>query len=154
MLPDINLWRRKFIDLAEDVCRLQGIPAPPLLEGFDKSLIVSVNVNGVVVNVIHADPDDTIGRLLLQCRIAGMQDPHSGDAIRKALMLNHHLAHNLAGMYALDESTEELVYCHQMPLAHVNAQELMEVISATTATAVVLQHGHFDSPPSRQALNS
>ena len=148
MSNDINPWRRKFIVLAENLGHLRDVPVPPLFDGFDKSLVVSVSVNNIVVDVIHADPDDSVGRILLQCRVAGLRGPFSGDAMRKALVLNQHLAHNQAGMYGLDARTKELVYCLQTPLEHVNASELMEMINAATEMALVWRREYPESLPS------
>lgn len=141
----INPWRRTFIALAEDLCRLQDVPAPSLFGEFDKALIVSVDVNGIVTDVIHPDPDDAAGCLLIQCRVAGAECGLHCDATQKALILNQYPAHQMGGRHALDDETGELVYRLQMHLAHVTASELMDVIDAMTANALTWQNEHSGS---------
>lgn len=143
MPNEINPWRRTFIALADELCRRHDVPTPPLFEAFDKSLIVTIGFEGIEFDVIHADPCDQVGRLLVQCRIAQMQDPFDGDATGQALNLDPPWTPCMTNRCSPDGRTRELVHMLHLHLDHTTAADLTEMMGTATDAAHAWQHAHL-----------
>ena len=121
-------WRQAFVDLVCDFHRLLNQPPPTLHDNAHDALLVSAALGGSDFSVIHVDPQDTEGRLLLQCRIGTLPTEDTGSVLQHALIANQGLGRAGAGMLTLDVRSNDLVYSAIHAIAEVSAATLLQVM--------------------------
>jgi hypothetical protein len=145
MTPSPN-WRDRFIDLAAELCRARGEPAPQAQARDGHCLRLSLAIDGVVFDALHIDADDeSAERILVQCRFGSLPATLHDEAPQLALQMNVGLNRSLAGVFGLDEEHDELIFCTQQNLNELRHEELLDGMSRIAALALQWRAHHFAS---------
>lgn len=140
MISGSQRWRRHAIELAEELHRLQGCEVPRVDRAYEQALQVSLTLDGRRFLLLHVDPEDSSGQLLLQCSFGQVHEHRAAQVFHQALTLNQGLARNLSGMFALDVRSSTLVYSLLTPMSGLSAQSLLESMRQLAAMAFEWQH--------------
>jgi len=136
LISGTTRWRRHAIELAEELHRLQGCQAPRIDRACEQALQVSLRVDGRSFLLLHVDPEDSSGQLLLQSCFGRVPDHRAPEVFRQALTLNQGLARNLSGMFTLDVRDSTLVYSLLTPMTGLSAPSLLESMRQIAALAL------------------
>ena len=137
-----NRWRRHAIGLAEDLHRLQGYEQPCIEHAYEEALQITLALEGHDFLLLHIDPEDSSGQLLLQCTFGRVDDHRAAAVFHQALTLNQGLTRNLSGMFALDPRSNTLVYSLLTPMMDLSAAGLLESMRQIAALALEWQRAH------------
>ena len=95
-------WRLAFIELADDLHRHLELTMPAVPDAADQALTLDITWRGAAFSLHHGDPDDTVGRMRMQCRFGTVPDDDVDRVLGQALVANSVLARLQAGMFSLD----------------------------------------------------
>lgn len=127
-------WRKRFIALAEDVCRLRGQPAVAIVDDPDNYLSMEIPMEGQDFEILHFP--EAPERLVVHCRMGAVASARRLDILKSSLAMNSHLARSHAGMFAVDPETDTLVYSTFQSLRELTAEQLVEELAAIPAVTV------------------
>jgi hypothetical protein len=140
--PQSGQWRQKFISIAEEIRRSQGVPAETIVDSPEDPLSIEWEIDDIAFDVTHYPGDDESG-ILLQCRIGHVPQTEAANIFRQTLKANQLLARTYAGMFAVDSETNQLIYSTMDSLERITNEDLLNAAEAMAQIAKQFQQAHL-----------
>ena len=142
MTPSPN-WRDRFMALAAELCRARGEDPPSQRCDPEQPLQIRLQLDGVAFEVLHMNAiGERSERFELRCRFGSVPYQQEEVALRQALETNLHLGRLQAGIFCLDEKSNELVLSLQQSLRHASGEKLLSELGDMAAMATQWRRIH------------
>ena len=130
-----NPWRREFLALVKALHLAHDQAPPHIPDSPREALTIEFRVAGAPFSILHCDPDDSVGRMLVQCTFGKVPQARAGQIFCEALATNQALALRQAGMFAFDMHSHDLVFSFAHSLDGSPVEELLEALLRVAETA-------------------
>ena len=141
-MSDSYQWRRRFIDLVEDVFRDLGFPPPAMTHDPAAPLAMEIEVEGVSFEVVHT-PEQRPECLLIECKFGHPPEEKLIPALRRLLEVNLIMAREHQAAFGADPRSNAVIFTSSARLEDSNARNLMEEMRALAERAKEWQDGYY-----------
>ncbi|MBK4733240.1 type III secretion system chaperone family protein [Noviherbaspirillum pedocola] len=125
-------WRRKFIEVVEEVFRDLGFEPPPMTHDPDTPLVMDLELEGITFEVLH-HPKQHADHCLVEVNYGELTEDIAPDVLMRLLSENLGMARSFGDRYAANVKSNSILYCYAVPLEGAHGSELLA--SMRTAAA-------------------
>lgn len=133
-MSDEYQWRRKFIDVVEEVFRDLQFDPPPMTHDPDASLVMELDVDGTTFEVVH-NPRANVTHCLIEARLGPITSDQPDRVLTQLLVNNLELARQYGGTFAADIKDDTVLYSFSMPLAQSHGAAMLQALRDTAVLA-------------------
>jgi hypothetical protein len=127
-------WRRRFIEVVEEVFRELGFEPPPMTHDPDTPLVMDLELEGVTFEALH-HPRQHVDHCLIEVNHGALGDEIAEGALMRLLSQNLAMARNFGDRYAGNVKTDAILYCYAVALEGMHGAELLAGMRAAAARA-------------------
>jgi hypothetical protein len=132
--PDFAKNRRRFMELAEALCRELGACPPPRHQDDEPMVGLRLEFDGEVISLVHAD-SPSAGHLLVHCHLMLPIHEAPDSALMKLLNLNHALGAGSGASFCIDPNNGEARYTTSLALSRVQPPALLRMMKGAARLA-------------------
>lgn len=133
-MTDSYQWRRRFIDLVEDVFRDLGFPPPAMTHDPNTPLAMEIEVEGISFEVVHT-PDQRPDHLLIECNFGHPPDERLAPALKRLMEVNLIMAREHQASFGADPKTNAVIFTSSEKIEESSARKLMDEMRALAERA-------------------
>ncbi|MDB5798415.1 MAG: molecular chaperone Tir [Paucimonas sp.] len=133
-MTDTYHWRRRFIDLVEDVFRDLGFPPPAMTHDPAQPLAMEIEVEGISFEVVHT-PDQRPDHLLIECNFGQPPQEKIVPVLMRLLEVNLVMAREHQAAFGADPRSKAVIFTSSEKLDSTTASALMEEMRALAKRA-------------------
>ena len=126
-MPQEYEWRRKFIEIVEEVFRDLHFDPPPMTHDTEASLVMELEVDGITFEVVH-NPRANVRYCLVEARLGPVTGDQPDAALRSLLTQNLGLARERRGIFAADIKDDTVLYNFPVPLESTRGSNLLQIL--------------------------
>jgi hypothetical protein len=127
-------WRRKFIEVVEEVFRDLHFDPPPMTHDPDASLVMELDVDDTTFEVVH-NPRANVSHCLIEARLGPVSSDQPDAVLRKLLAQNLDLAREYRATFAADIKDDTLLYNFPLPLEQARGSTVLQALRDTAVLA-------------------
>jgi hypothetical protein len=127
-------WRRRFIDVIEEVFRELHFDPPAMTHDPDTSLVMELDVDGTTFEVVH-NPRANVTHCLVEARIGNIATDSPGNVLTDLLVKNLEFAKEFGGTFASDIKDDAILYSEAMALEQASGETLLQAMRDTAVLA-------------------
>lgn len=127
-------WRRKFIEVVEEVFRELGFEPPPMIHDADTPLVMDLELEGITFEVLH-HPQQNVDCCLVEVIYGELSDDIALDALQRMLSECLVMARRFGDRYAAKVKSDTILYCYAVPLEGAHGSELLSGMRAAASRA-------------------
>lgn len=133
-MADEYQWRRKFIEVVEEVFRDLHFDPPPMTHDPDSSLVMELDVDGTTFEVVH-NPRANVSHCLIEARLGLITSEQPDRVLTRLLLSNLELARKYSGTFAADIKDDTMLYSFPMPLEQSRGETMLQRMRETAVLA-------------------
>ena len=133
-MSDEYQWRRKFIEVVEEVFRDLQFDPPPMTHDPDASLVMELDVDGTTFEVVH-NPRAKVTDCLIEARLGPITSDQPDRVLTQLLVNNLELARQYGGTFAADIKDDTMLYSFSIPLAQSRGDSVLHSMRETAVLA-------------------
>ncbi|MDO8301082.1 CesT family type III secretion system chaperone [Lacisediminimonas sp.] len=141
-MSDNYQWRRRFIDLVEDVFRDLGFPPPAMTHEPSEPLSMEIEVDEVSFEVVHV-PDQRPQHILIECNFGLPPPGQVVPVLTRLLQVNLIMAREHQATFGADSRTGAVIFTSSESLAETNARALMDEMRALAKRAKEWRRSYY-----------
>lgn len=123
-------WRRKFIEVIEEVFRNLHFDPPAMTHDADASLVMELDVDGITFEVVH-NPRANPAFCLIEAHVGSITSALTDQVLIHLLEKNLDFAKNYAGAFAADIKDDVILYNFPVSLAQLGGDKLLQLMRET-----------------------
>lgn len=123
-------WRRKFIEIVEEVFRDLQFDPPPMTHDPDASLVMEIDVDGTTFEVVH-NPRANVTHCLIEARLGPITGAQPDRVLTQLLINNFELARQYGGTFAADIKDDTMLYNFSVPLVQSSGNSMLQSMRET-----------------------
>nr|WP_314623054.1 CesT family type III secretion system chaperone [uncultured Noviherbaspirillum sp.] len=127
-------WRRRFIEVIEEVFRELHFEPPAMTHDPDTSLVMELEVDGTIFEVVH-NPRTNGKHCLMEARLGNIATDAPDDVLIGLLVKNLELAKNFSGTFSGDIKDNAVLYSASLPLDQASGAALLQAMRETAVMA-------------------
>jgi hypothetical protein len=140
-----HAWRRKFIELAEDVFRELGFPPPSMLHEESLPLAMELEIESIPFELLHSSADQ-VEFVLVICKLGPLPSGIGISGIRRLLQSNLVLARTHEAFYGVNPDTSQIQCMFQTRLMQVTAVDLLAKMRQISLDSLQWKKDFFSIP--------
>lgn len=133
-MSDEYHWRRKFIEVVEEVFRDLQFDPPPMTHDPDAPLVMELDVDGTTFEVVH-NPRTNVTHCLIEARLGPITSDQPDRVLTQLLVNNLELARKYGGTFAADIKDDTVLYSYPIPLAQSRGDAILQSMRETALLA-------------------
>jgi hypothetical protein len=133
-------WRQKFSDLCEGIFRELGHPPPEMTHDVTMPLGITVEIDGVLFEVVHAS-DVGPEHLLIECQFGPIPTERRIQILAALLQMNQILMQSGTGAFSANADT--ITYTNQQSLESVEAASILKEMAQIAQQVKHWRTGYF-----------
>lgn len=141
-VSDNYQWRRRFIDLVEDVFRDLGFPPPAMTHDPAEPLSMEIEVDEVSFEVVHV-PEQRPQKILIECNFGSPPPAQVVPVLTRLLQVNLILAREHQATFGADSRTNAVIFTSSENLVDTNATALMDEMRALAKRAKEWRRSYY-----------
>jgi hypothetical protein len=127
-------WRRKFIEVVEEVFRELGFEPPPMTHDPDTPLVMDLELEGVSFEVLH-HPKQNADHCLIEVNYGELDDDIAPEVLMRLFTENLAMARNFGDRYAANVKSDVILYCYAVPLDGLRGPQLLSGMRTAASRA-------------------
>ncbi|SMP44981.1 CesT family type III secretion system chaperone [Noviherbaspirillum suwonense] len=127
-------WRRRFIEVIEEVFRELHFDAPAMTHDVDASLVMELEVDGTTFEVVH-NPRANETHCLIEGRIGHIASDNPNAVLTMLLAKNLGMAKIYSGVFSCDIKDDSVLYSIAMELEEASGGALLQALREIAAHA-------------------
>jgi hypothetical protein len=139
-------WRRRFIELVEEVFRELGFDPPAMTHDPDTPLVMDLELEGISFEVLH-HPQQHFDHCLIEVNHGVLAEDIAEAVLMRLLSENLAMARDFSDRYAANVKTDNILYCYAVPLEGMHGAELLAGMRAAAADAKAWRDELPSAPP-------
>lgn len=128
------VWRRRFIEVVEEVFRELHFEPPVMTHDPDTSLVMELEVDGTTFEVVH-NPRTNVKHCLIEARLGNIATDNPENVLIGLLGKNLELAKNFGGTFAADIKDNAVLYSASLALDQASGPTLLQAMRETAVMA-------------------
>ena len=128
-------WRRKFVEVVEEVFRDLNFDPPPMTHDADASLVMELDVDGTTYEVVH-NPRTNAACCLVEARLGPIQSEHAAMVLNRLLTENFTLSRLYHGCFAADIKDDTVLFNFSLALEGLRGTTLLQAMRETAVLAI------------------
>jgi Tir chaperone protein (CesT) family len=143
------LWRRRFIEVIEEVFRELHFDSPAMTHDPDTSLVMELEVDGTTFEVVH-NPRANVSHCLVEARIGNIATDSPETILTDLLIKNLDFAKQFSGTFSGDIKDDAVLYSVAVELEQASGAMLLQALREVAVLAYdwrQILSGAADSQP-------
>ncbi len=120
-----NQWRRKFIELSEEIFRELGFSPPLMVHEESLPLAMELELDGISFELLHV-PGELSEQIRIMCSLGVIPENYVAHGLEMLLTENLKNSREHSWWYGLDSDLDELLLLSSQDIAGISAQRLLE----------------------------
>ena len=120
-------WRRRFIEVIEEVFRELHFDPPAMTQDPDTSLVMELDVDGTTFEVVHS-PRANVNHCLVEARIGNVATDSPNNVLTDLLIKNIDLAKAFGGTFSGDIKDDAILYSVAIALEKASGETLLAAL--------------------------
>jgi hypothetical protein len=117
-------WRRRFIDVVEEVFRELGFEPPPMTHDPDTPLVMDLELEGISFEVLH-HPKQNPDHCLIEVNYGTLDEGIAEETLMRLFAESLEMARGFGDRYAANVKTDVILYCYAVPLDGMHGPQLL-----------------------------
>jgi hypothetical protein len=128
------IWRRRFIEVLEEVFRELHFDPPGMTHDADTSLVMEIEVDGTTFEVVH-NPRAHVTHCLVEARLGNIATYSTEPILTGLLVKNLDLARRFTGTFVSDIKDDAILYSVSVSLDQASGATLLQAMRETAVLA-------------------
>ena len=138
-------WRRRFIELCEDIFRELGFPPPIMTHEDSLPLAMELEVEGMQFELLHSS-SQMAERVLVICKLGPLPDEGITAGIRRLMQANLAQVRKHELGYGINPSGNEVQCLYYAPIDGATAREMLDGMRKTVSACANWKDQFFTPP--------
>lgn len=126
-MHDIFYWRRKFIEVIEEVYRELGFDPPSMAFDSEASLVMEIDVDKVMFEVVH-NPQHNLDNCLVEAHLGPISYQSPEEVLKALLEKNFEFAGKGGGCFSADVKDDVILFSMPVPLESIRGGDLLKIM--------------------------
>lgn len=128
------IWRRRFIEVLEEVFRELHFDPPGMTHDADTSLVMEIEVDGTTFEVVH-NPRAHVTHSLVEAKLGNIATLNPESVLTGLLARNLDLAKHFNGTFSGDIKDDAILYSVSIALDQASGATLLQAMRETAVLA-------------------